>query len=73
MTHNCSFEGRGFALSGNFDPNNGEANDQGNNGNWWSSTANDENNAFNLNLDENNVNPDDNNDKFNGLTLRCLA
>ncbi|MBR0460908.1 hypothetical protein IJI91_02900 [Candidatus Saccharibacteria bacterium] len=50
-----------------------DLNDQGNNGNWWSSTANDSNNAYNLNANSNgNVNPRNNNNKNNGNSIRCL-
>jgi len=48
-------------------------NDVGNNGNYWSSTANDENNAWNVNFNENNVNPDNNNNRNNGQSVRLVG
>lgn len=62
-----------FALSGYFDPDVGVAVDQGDYGGWWSSAAYGEYVAFNLTLDEDIVVPGGGYDKFNGLSLRCLA
>lgn len=47
-------------------------NDQGNNGNLWSSSAHPDNvdNAFNANFNADNVNPDNNNDRANGIGIR---
>ena len=53
--------------------NNGSVNNQGDNGNFWSSTVNDANNAYNLNLNSSNVNPDNNDNKNNGNSVRCVA
>lgn len=58
------------AFAGNW---NGSFNDQGSNGNWWSSSAYPSNadNAFNANVDLDNVNPgDDNNNRNNGFGVR---
>ena len=57
-------------LSGNF--NNGSANNQGSNGNFWSSTRNNDNNMYNLNVNSSNVNPQNNNNRNNGNSVRCL-
>ena len=46
----------------------------GNDVNPWSSTANNENNAYNLNANsDGNVNPDNNNNRNNGNVVRCVA
>ena len=47
---------------------------QGNEGNYWSSSPNSatSNNARNLNLNENNVNADNNN-RSNGFSVRCFS
>ena len=60
-------------LPGGFRNNNGEFNNIGNNGNWWSSTENNTNNAWNrsLNYKDGNVNRNNNN-KENGFSVRCL-
>jgi len=47
-------------------------NNQGGNGNYWSSTQNNATNARNLNFNPEWVNPANNNDKQNGLTVRCV-
>ncbi|MBQ6414288.1 hypothetical protein IJI28_01555 [Candidatus Saccharibacteria bacterium] len=61
-----------FVYSGNV--NGGSVNNRGSNGNFWSSTANSSNNAYNLNLNSSNVNPGtNNNNKYNGRTVRCVA
>ena len=60
-----------FVLSGN--RNGGSTNNQGSNGNYWSSVANNNNNAYNLNLNSSNVNPQNNNNKWNGFSVRCVA
>jgi hypothetical protein len=58
---------------GNRNNNNGNFNNVGNNGNWWSSTENDTNNAWNRNLNYNNGNANrNNNNKQNGFSVRCL-
>jgi hypothetical protein len=57
--------------SGNW--NNGSFNNQGSNGNYWSSTVNNATNAYNLNFNSSNVNPANNNNKQNGNAVRCVA
>ena len=53
--------------------NNGNFNNIGNNGYWWSSTENNTNNAYNRNLNHNNDNLNrNNNNKDLGLSVRCL-
>lgn len=53
--------------------NNGDAslNNLGANGNYWSSSVTGTN-AFNLNFNSSAVNPANNNNRANGLTVRCL-
>ena len=61
-----------FARGGNV--NSGSLNNQGSNGNYWSSRANsDTNNAYNLNFNSSNVNPSNNNNRNNGFSVRCVA
>ena len=45
-------------------------NNAGQNGNYWSSTQNDANNAYNLNFNSNNLNPQNNNNRNNGFSVR---
>ena len=52
--------------------NNSTFNNGGTNGNYWSSTAYDESNAYNLNYNSGNANMNNNN-KRNGFSLRCVA
>ena len=62
-----------FILPGGYRNNNGDYNNVGNNGNWWSSTQNDSNNAWNRNLNYNNTNVNrNNNNTQNGFSVRCL-
>ena len=49
---------------------NGELNNVGTNGNYWSSTPNDENNAYNLNFNSNNANWNNNNNRNNEQSVR---
>jgi hypothetical protein len=62
------------ALLGGWRNNNGNFNNIGNNGNWWSSSENDTNNAWNLNMNSNNQNTNMNNNNNNewGFSVRCL-
>lgn len=64
----CGFLG---LYSGNSNATGG-LNNQGGNGNFWSSTSNSLTNARNLNFNATNANPQNNNNKFNGFTVRCL-
>ena len=48
-------------------------NNEGNNANFWSSTENSSNNAYNRNLNYNNENVNrNNNNKNNGFSVRCV-
>lgn len=47
-------------------------NNRGTNGNYWSSTFNNATNAYNLNFNSGTVNPQNNNNRNNGLTLRAV-
>ncbi|MBQ3430238.1 hypothetical protein IJG21_02310 [Candidatus Saccharibacteria bacterium] len=64
-------------FAGNYEWTNGALNNRGNNGNYWSSTATSSDsgtNAYNLNMNYGgNLNPQNNNNKTNGLTVRCVA
>ncbi|MCK9498602.1 MAG: hypothetical protein GX793_00440 [Bacteroidales bacterium] len=61
------------ALPGGYRNNNGNFNNLGNNGNWWSATENDSNNAWKRNLYYNNSNVNrNNNNKDNGYSVRCV-
>jgi RNA-directed DNA polymerase len=52
---------------------NGNFNNLGNNGNWWSSTENSSTNAWNRNLNYNNANANrNNNNKELGFSVRCV-
>jgi len=53
--------------------NNGNFNNLGNNGNWWSSTENSSTNAWYRNLNYNNANANrNNNNKELGFSVRCV-
>jgi len=61
------------ALAGGNRNNNGNFNNIGNNGNWWSSTENSTTNAWNRNLNYDNDKANrNNNNKENGFSVRCL-
>ena len=51
--------------------NGSDVNNVGNNGNYWSSTPNDENNAWNMNFNENGANMNNNN-RNNGYSVRLV-
>ena len=53
--------------------NNSDAslNNQGSNGNYWSSSITGTN-SYNLNFDSGSVNPANNNNRANGFSVRCL-
>ncbi|MBR2710499.1 hypothetical protein IKF02_02625 [Candidatus Saccharibacteria bacterium] len=53
--------------------NDGSLNNAGYNGNYWSSTVNNANNAYNLNFRSDNVNPANNNNRNNGRSVRCVS
>jgi hypothetical protein len=62
------------ALFGGWRNNNGNFNNIGNNGNWWSSSENDTNNAWNLYMYRNGQDASMNNNNNNewGFSVRCL-
>ncbi len=47
-------------------------NNQGSNGNYWSSSLNSDN-AWNLNFNDGNVNADNNNNRYNGQSVRPVC
>ena len=49
-----------------------DVNNVQNNGNYWSSTANNSNNAYHLNFNDNNLNPQNNNNRYNGFSVRLV-
>ena len=51
----------------------GSVNNVGGEGNYWSATAASGSNARNLNANAGNLNPQNSNNKGNGLTVRCVA
>lgn len=54
--------------------NGSNVNNVGDNGNYWSSTANDENNAYNVNFNNSGyVNPYDYNDRNVGFSVRLIT
>jgi retron-type reverse transcriptase len=61
------------ALPGGNRNNDGTFNDLGANGNWWTATENDASNAWNRNMNTGNTDVNENNNnKDNGLSVRCL-
>ena len=60
-------------MSGNYNYNNGDVNNVGNNGNWWSATSGSQSAyAHNLEFNAGNLNPQNDNFRGNGLTVRCV-
>ncbi len=59
-----------FVYGGNV--NSSSLNNAGSNGYYWSSTANNASNAYNLNFNTS-VNPSNNNNRYNGFSVRCVA
>ena len=47
-------------------------NNAGSNGNYWSSTRNNETNAYNLNFTSGTLNPQNNNNRYNGFAVRAV-
>jgi len=71
--HSTNAEVTFTALPGGNRNNNGTFNNIGNNGNWWSATENNTNNAWNRNMNYNNSNVNrNNNNKENGFSVRCV-
>ena len=61
-----------FAYTGYYNTS-GSLNNETTNGNFWSRTVNDSSNAYNLNFNSSNVNPQNNGNRGNGRSLRCTA
>lgn len=60
-------------LPGGYRNNNGNFNNLGNNGNFWSATENNSNNAWKRKLNYNNTQVNrNNNNKQNGFSVRCI-
>ncbi len=60
-----------LVVAGNRNNSDGSLNNQGSNGNYWSSSPNGTN-ANNLNFNSGSVNPANNNNRANGLSVRCI-
>lgn len=58
-------------LAGNRNNSSAALNNQGSNGNYWSSSPNGAN-AYNLNFNASSVNPANNNNRANGFSVRCI-
>lgn len=52
--------------------NGASVNNVGSNGNYWSSSVNNENNAYNVNFNSGNLNPQNNNNRYNGFSVRLV-
>ena len=59
-----------FPASGN--RNGTGLNNRGSNGNYWSSSLNSQTNGYNLNFNSEGVNPANNNNRFNGFSVRAV-
>ncbi len=59
-----------FPASGN--RNGTGLNNRGSNGNYWSSSLNSQTNGYNLNFNSTGVNPANNNNRFNGFSVRAV-
>lgn len=58
--------------SGYRNNNDGSLNNVGTNGYYWSASPNNASNGYNLNFNSSNVNPSNNNNRANGLPVRCV-
>ena len=59
-----------FPASGN--RNGTSLNNRGTNGNYWSASLNSQTNGYNLNFNASGVNPANNNNRFNGFSVRAV-
>ena len=59
-----------FPASGN--RNGTGLNNRGSNGNYWSASLNSQTNGYNLNFNSGGVNPANNNNRFNGFSVRAV-
>jgi uncharacterized protein (TIGR02145 family) len=64
------FEDVFFPAAGN--GNGTSLNNRGTNGNYWSSSWNSADNAYNLNFNSSSVNPQNNNNRYNGNSVRAV-
>ena len=48
-------------------------NNVGSNGNYWSASYNNSNNAWNVNFNDTNLNTNNNNNRYNGFSVRLVA
>ena len=48
-------------------------NNVGSNGNYWSASYNNSNNAHNVNFNDTNLNTNNNNNRYNGFTVRLVC
>ncbi len=62
-----------FVRSGYVNLNNGQARNVGENGYGWSRTAKSSIYGYNLNMNTTDVNPSNNNNRYNGFPLRWVA
>jgi len=58
-------------MAGNRNWNDASLNNQGTNGNYWSSSPNGTN-GYNMNFNSSNINPSNNNNRANGFSVRCF-
>jgi hypothetical protein len=66
----CCIDVRIFPASGN--RNGTGLNNRGTNGNYWSASLNSQTNGYNLNFNSTAVNPANNNNRFNGFSVRAV-
>lgn len=66
----CCIDVRIFPASGN--RNGTSLNNRGTNGNYWSASLNSQTNGYNLNFNSTAVNPANNNNRFNGFSVRAV-
>jgi uncharacterized protein (TIGR02145 family) len=59
-----------FPAAGNY--NGTSLNNRGSNGYYWSSSYNNSSNAYNLNFNSSNVNPQNNNNRYYGFSVRAV-
>ena len=68
--HGIDFDVCFFPASGN--RNGTGLNNRGSNGNYWSASLNSSANGYNLNFNSGGVNPANNNNRFNGFSVRAV-
>ena len=68
-----TWNGTFFPASGFRRSSDGTLNNVGSNGYCWSSAANSQDNAYNLNFNSGNVNPQNNNNRANGFSVRPVS